>query len=161
MANSITKCNDILRDLVDSIGKQTAAAMPYTTLGYDSLGNPTVAFSVDATPTLNHKVVVITVAPYLTGTALDVFGNTAIAYSNPVKIQVCTEANYAATSDNIADILAPTDLLPVLAEVARRGTIVEWHVTANGTVPSAAAIVAGTVLKATWKPLYWGVQSAI
>jgi hypothetical protein len=159
--NSITKAMDLKRDLADNLSKQLYSAMPYRTDGFDSLGNPTVTFSVDATPTATHKVVVITVAPYLNGTALDVFGNTANAYSNPTKIQICTEANYAGTSDNVADILAATDLLPVFAEVARKGTIIEWHQTATSVLPTAAVIVAGASLVATYKPLYWGIQSAV
>jgi hypothetical protein len=154
------KAQQIARDLADIFSKTVAATMPYLTTGFDSLGNPSFVLSVDATPTLNHKVVAVTVRPYATGTATDVFGNTANAYT-PHIVAICTEANYAATNDNIADILTPVELLPILIELGRKGTIVEWHVTANGTVPSAAAIVAGTVLVKTYKPLYWGIQSAV
>ena len=152
------KAMQISRDLFDALSKQVYATMPYSVQSYDSLGNPTFTVSEDATPTLRKKVVVVTVKPYATGTAKDVFGNTATAFT-PHVIQFCTEANNA-TSAGTADILTPTDLLPVITEIARRGCYVEWHVTANGTVPSAAAIVAGTVLSATWRPLYFGVQIA-
>jgi hypothetical protein len=159
MATS-AKAQGISRDLADKLVKECAATLPVITYAYDSAGNPTFTLSADASPATGEKVVVITVKPYATGTATDVFGNTAIAYT-PHVIQLCTEANYAATTDGVADILTAVELLPILANIGRVGTIVEWHVTANGTVPSAAAIVAGTVLVKTWKPLYNGVQSAV
>ena len=154
------KAQDIARDLLDTFGKQVAATLPVQVQTADSSGNPILTLSADSTPATGEKVVVIVVSPYASGTAYDIFGNAAINYS-PTKIQFCTEANYAATTDNVADILTPTELLPIISEISKKGTLVEWHVTANGTVPSAAAIAAGTVLSATFAPLYNGVQSAI
>jgi hypothetical protein len=155
------KAMQIARDLKDLFSKEIISTMPYVTDGFTSEGNPYISMSVDSTPTLNHKVVVVVVKPYSTGTAKDSLGNTANSYT-PHVIQFCTEANYAGTTDNTADILTPVELLPIICEIAKRGSYVEWHQTANGTVPSAAAIVAGTVLKATFKAhLYFGIQAAV
>ena len=153
------KALDFARDLSDVWAKQVKATLPIITQTYDSSGNPVLTLSADVDPASGEKVVVVLIKPYATGTATDVFGNTATAYT-PHVIQVCTEANYAGTTDNQADILTPVELLPILAEVCKRGTIVEWHVTDNGTVPSEAAITAGTKLKATYRDLYWTIQKA-
>jgi hypothetical protein len=153
------KALQISKDLKDLFAKQVYSTMPIITESFDSSGYPVLTISADVDPATTEKVVVVVVKPFVTGTQKDVFGNTANTYG-PHVIQFCTEANYAATTDNIADYLTPVELLPIICEIAKRGCITEWHVTANGTVPSATAIAAGTVLKATWKPLYWGVQSA-
>lgn len=154
------KAMQISRDLADVFAKQVAATLPVLTTGFTSEGNPYISLSADSSPATTEKVVVIVVKPYATGTAKDVFGNTANAYC-PHVIQFCTEANYASTDDNIADTLTAVELLPIISEIAKRGTYVEWHVTTRGTVPSAAAIVAGTALAATYKPLYFGIQAAV
>ena len=154
------KAQDIARDLLDVFGKEVAATLPVQVQTADSSGNPILTLSADSTPSFGEKVVVIVVSPYASGTAYDIFGNAAINYS-PTKIQFCTEANYSTGTAGTADILTPVELLPIITEISRRGTLVEWHVTANGTVPSQTAIAAGTVLKASWAPLYNGVQSAI
>lgn len=153
------KALDFARDLMDVWAKQVNSTLPIIKQTFDSSGNPVITLSADATPATGEKVVVVLIKPYATGTATDSLGNTATAYT-PHIIQVCTEANYAGTTDNTADILTPVELLPVFCEVAKRGTIVEWHVTANGTVPSESAITAGTVLKATYRDLYWTIQKA-
>jgi hypothetical protein len=153
------KAQAMARDLVDVWAKEVFSTLPIITQTADASGNPVITLSADTGPAFSEKVVVVLIKPYVTGTATDVFGNTANAYT-PHVIQVCTEANYASTNDTIADILTPVELLPVICEIAKKGCLTEWHVTANGTVPSEAAITAGTVLKATWRPLYFGVQNA-
>jgi hypothetical protein len=153
------KALDFARDLMDVWAKEVKATLPIITETFDASGNPVITLSADVDPAHGEKVVVVLIKPYATGTATDVFGNTATAFT-PHIIQVCTEMNYAATTDGVADILTPVEILPVLAEVIKKGTIVEWHQTANGTVPSEAAITAGTVLKSTYRDLYWTIQSA-
>lgn len=154
------KAQDIVRELKDVWAKEVSATLPIITDGVDASGNPGIILSADSTPATGEKVVAVLVKPYATGTSTDVFGNTAITYG-PHIIAFCTEANYASTDDNIADTLTPVELLPVICEIAKRGAVVEWHVTTRGTVPSIAAIAAGTNLKKTWYPsLYWGIQSA-
>jgi hypothetical protein len=152
------KAMDLALFLKDVISKQVYGTMPVVTEGFTSEGNPYLSFSADTTPATTEKVVVVVVKPYVTGTAKDVFGNTANAYV-PHVIQFCTEANLTGSSG--ADTLTPTDLLPIICEIAKRGTFIEWHVTTRGTVPSAAAIVAGTALSATYKPFVWGIQAAV
>jgi len=152
------KSLDMSLQLFDKLSKRVSSTMPVTSKGFDSLGNATFTLSADSTLATTEKIVVITCKTFELGTAKDVFGNTAIAYV-PTVIQICTEANPAGGAG--ADILTPVELLPIIAECALTGCIIEWHQTTAGTVPSAAAIVAGTSLKTTFKASqYWGVQSA-
>lgn len=153
------KALDFARDLMDVWAKEVASTLPIITETFDASGNPVITLSADSSPAKGEKVVVVLIKPYTTGTSYDCLGLAAPAYT-PHIIQICTEANYAGATDNQADILTPVELLPVLAEVCKRGTIVEWHVTDNGTVPSEAAITAGTKLVATYRDLYWTIQKA-
>jgi hypothetical protein len=133
--------------------------MPIITQTTDASGNPVITLCQDSSPGAGDKTVVVLIKPYATGTATDVFGNTANAYT-PHVIQICTEANYASTVAT-PDYLTPVELLPVICEVAKKGCITEWHVTTNTTIPSEAAITAGTNLKARWYPsLNFSIQSA-
>jgi hypothetical protein len=152
------KALDLSLQVCNKIRQQVERDLPVVVKSSDSLGNPVVTFSADSSPAAGEKVVVVQVRPFITGTATDVFGNTAQAYC-PHIIALCTESNPSGGSG--ADVLSAADLLPFMMEIGRCGTIVEWHKTTNGVVPSAAAIVAGTSLVASWKPLYFGVQSAI
>lgn len=149
----------MLRELKDRLVKYCAATLPVATESFDSSGNPVLTLSADASPVAGEKVVVIRIKPSVLGSPKDVLGNPAFAFG-PHVIQLCTELNYAGTTDSVADILTAVELLPVLIEIGRKGNIVEWHQTANGTVPSTSAIDAGTNLKATWQDLYWNIQTA-
>lgn len=153
------KALDLARDLMDVWAKEVNSTLPIITETFDSSGNPVITLSADATPATGEKVVVVLIKPYSTGTAYDCLGLASPNYT-PHIIQICTEANYASTLDNQADILTPVELLPIFMEVGKRCSLVEWHVTNNGTVPSEAAITAGTVLKASYRDLYWGMQKA-
>lgn len=151
------KALDFARDLMDVWAKEVASTLPVITETFDASGNPVITLCQDSAPATGDKVVVVLIKPYTTGTSYDCLGLTASAYT-PHIIQICTEANKSDGAG--ADILSPVELLPVLAEVCKRGTIVEWHVTDNGTVPSEAAITAGTKLVATYQDLYWTIQKA-
>lgn len=153
------KALDMARDLMDVWAKEVSATLPIITETFDASGNPVITLSADSAPDAGDKVVVVLIKPYSMGTATDCLGLTQTAYT-PHVIQICTEANYAGTDDNTADTLTPVELLPILMEVGKRCTIVEWHVTDNGTVPSEAAITAGTKLNATYRDLYFGNQKA-
>jgi hypothetical protein len=50
--------------------------------------------------------------------------------------------------------------MQVFGETLRKGTIVEWYQSANGTAPSVSAITAGN-LKSTFSNLYNPTTSAI
>jgi hypothetical protein len=158
MATSTYKAVAAQRELVDILKKQLTT-MPVLTESFDSNGNPVAIFSADSTPAFGEKVVVIRCKAIAAIGQVNSIGQTQDPYSHHV-FQICTELNFAGVTDNVADILTAVEILPILSEVGRRGSFVEWHQTANGTVPSVAAIDAGTNLKATWRNLYWNVLSA-
>jgi hypothetical protein len=132
--------------------------MSYITQTVDSAGNPAMVIAHDTSPASTEKVIAVIVKPYATGTAKDVFGQTANTYT-PTIIQICTESNSGAVTG--AAYVGAFELLPVLAEAIKRGAIIEWHVTPYQTVPSIAAIETGSYLAATYMDLYWTIQKAI
>lgn len=157
---STYKSTAIMRELVDVLTKELASlASPITFVAntFDANSNPVVTFSQHATPVAGERNVVIRVQP-IAVLATDSLGNAANNYQGHI-IQICTEANYAGTTDNVADILTPAQLTPVLVECGRRGSFVEWYVSANGTVPSTAQMTAGNK-QGDWKNLYWNVLAA-
>ena len=153
------KAVEIARELADEL-KKRITTMPVQVESMDANGNVVLTLSADATPAAGEKVAVIRVKPIDWSLAKDVLGNAQRVYT-PDVIQLCTELNFAGTTDNVADILTATELLPLLGTILARGTRVEWHQTANGTVPSVAAIDAGTNLKASYEALlYWGMKAS-
>ncbi len=162
---STAKAGSTARELVNKwtkylgTGPSATATLPSIVLTADSSGWPVITLSADATPATGEKVVVVKIKTVDLAYSQDILGNASIPFS-PHRIQICTEANFAGTTDNVADILSPIELLPVIALAAKTGMVLEWHVTANGTVPSSAAIDAGTNLKATFRDLYAGNQSS-
>lgn len=150
------KSQAILRELVDLLKKEVPT-LPFVTEGFDSDGNPIATLSEDATPATGEKVIVLRVTAFSYPTAKDILGLPALAFG-PHTIQMCTESN--PTLGAGADILDPAELLPVIVEIGRRGSMVEWYRSANGTVPAVAQMTAAN-LSATWRNLYWNVQSAI
>jgi hypothetical protein len=146
-----------MRELVDLLKKELAATLPVETDSFDANGNPVAEFSADATPAAGEKVVVIRMKAIGAIGATDSLGNTQNDFSHHV-YQFCTEANPSSGSG--ADILTPVELLPLIVELGRRGSFVEWYQSTNGTVPSVAWIDAHSAV-ATWRPLYWNVLAAI
>lgn len=140
------------RDLVDSLVKRVSGTLPVLVQSYDTDGNPILTFSADATPAAGEKVVVIRIKPISRSTALTSIGTAADIYA-PHLIQICTEANYAGTTDSVADILTPVEILPVLGDVISRGAITEWYVSASGTLPAVAEMTTAN-LKATYESIY-------
>jgi hypothetical protein len=145
------------RELADLLKKWLVATLPVCTEGFDANGDPTILMSADATPAAGEKVLLIRIKQVSNPLAKDVLGNTAIQFG-PHVIQLCTEDDSGA-----ADILTPAQLAPLLCEIGRKGAEFQWYETANGTVPSVAALdaleSAGTV-GGYWQNLYWNVQSA-
>jgi hypothetical protein len=149
-----------IRELQDRWAKELASTLPTQVVSADSSGNPVLTLSADATPATGEKVVVIRCLPVVGPGFTDVLGSTQTIFS-PMRLQICTELNYAATTDNVADILTAVELLPVIAGCAKRGMVVEWYQSANGTVPSTTQI-SSTTLKATWQPnLFQGIGGSI
>jgi hypothetical protein len=146
------KAAAIARELVDVWQKKVATTLPVLVESLDTDGNPVITMSAIASPVAGGKVVVVRVKP-MTWTAYDVIGHVSPVFAQHV-IQVCTEANYAGSDNGVADILTPVELLPVWAEIARRGCMMEWYVCSNTTLPSTAQMTSGNLVKAD-KDLYW------
>ncbi len=155
-----TKALQMAKELQDVLKSRKISTLPVVTESYDASGFMVITMSADATPATGEKVVVIRVKPISWPNTTDVLGLASQVYT-PSVIQICTEANFAGTTDNVADILSPIELLPILATCALRGAKVEWHVIANGTVPSVAAIDAGTNLKSSFDMHFqWGMKAS-
>ena len=153
--STTTKSLATARELLDLLEKEVATTLPVQVETFDTDGNPVITLSADATPAAGEKVIVLRVMP-ISWTATDIIGHTSQIYT-PHKIQICTEANKADGGGD--DILTPVELLPVLAEVCRRGMIVEWYQSANGAVPATTEITASN-LKKGWHELYWNAMKA-
>ena len=158
MANVTAKALASHRELVDHLKYFVAATLPVVVDSYDSDGSPITTFSADATPAAGEKVVVLRTKAIDWATAKDSLGNTAIQYA-PHVFQICTEANFAGTTDNVADILVNGELLFFFVEAGRRGSFVEWYQSANATVPAVAQMTAAN-LKGQWRDLYFNIQKA-
>ena len=170
---STYKAQTILTELVDLLTKEVVATLPVVTPTIDALGNPYAFLSASSTLTTGNKVVLVRVKPISWDLQTDILGNTASKYTGHV-IQIVTEANSAyaaggagttgATPEGpMADILTPVELLPILIEVGRTGCMVEWYQTANGTavtIHSTTAALTSATLIASWKNLYWNMQTA-
>lgn len=171
--NTTYKAGTILNSLVDLLTLELATNMPVVTKYTDALGNPYVIFSAAASQAAGAKNVLIRVQPLSWTNAKDILGNTAIQYTGHV-IQIETEANSTGVGSGgtggtgpaalEADVLAPADLLPVLIECGRTGCWVDWYTTPYGTAPTTvdgttAALTGGT-LQASWKNLFWTIQTA-
>lgn len=147
------------RELTDKLKKLVPSTMSVVTESNDSDQNPVITLSADATPATGEKVIVIRFKQVSQPTAVDMFSRTDLTGPyGPVMVQICTEKNYEGATDNVLDILGPGDLLPLLMEIGKLARWTEWYRTANGTVPSTAAMIAAN-LAATWKDLYWNVQA--
>lgn len=162
MAQTSYKANAMSRELADLLRKQCQATLPVVVESFDADANPVITLSADATPVAGEKVIVIRTKPIEWPTAKDILGNTALRFSGHT-IQICTENN--ATGGAGADILDANELLPVLFEVSRKGTFVQWFKTTNGTVPSVTAINSqesgGTGPQRTVRDLYWNLLKAV
>jgi hypothetical protein len=152
-----TKALATARELIDIWTKKVGSTLPVIVQTYDASGNPVITLSADVDPAFGEKVVVVKISP-IAWTATDIVGHSVPNFT-PHQIDLCTEMNYAATTDNVADILTPVELLPIIAEISKRNMIVNWFQTANGTVPSASAMVVGN-LKKSDSDLYWSAQKA-
>ncbi len=82
--------------------------------------------------------------------AKDSLGNTAYSVG-PHKIMFASEANYAATSDNIADINTTAQLLPLIAVALSKGCRFEWWQEASGTPPAITTFDTASKLKAVFE----------
>lgn len=119
----------------------------------DSNGDPTIQIGAGTTGT---KSFFVRTKNYSWPLAKDSLGNTSQTFSQSV-IQVATEANFAGTTDNVADYLTPVELLPFWMSVIRRGTRVEHWVETNGTGPSVTTFnTAAKMISAQENDIYGG-----
>ncbi len=152
------KAIEMSAEMADKLKKRLPAMVHTST--FDVNGDPVITIAQDSTPAAGEKVIIIRTKALTFSLAKDVLGLPETVFT-PHVLQICTEANFAGTTDNVADILGPIELLPIIATAGKTGCKVEWHVTANGTIPSTAAIDAGTVLKASYESeLYWGMLAS-
>ncbi len=147
------KAQEIAAELADELAKRLSLAV---TQGTDINGDPTILLG-GSTP--GAKNVFIRVKAVDNSLAKDALGLAQNVFT-PHVIQFATEANYAdelGGADNVADILTPTELLPVIACIAARGCAVEWYTSTYGTAPVVGTLVSAN-LKASFDPsVYWGV----
>lgn len=155
------KASSILTQLIDLLAKE-CSTLPVVTQSVDTDGNPYAMLSATSTVTAGNKVVLIRVKPLSWDLQQDILGNTANKYTGHV-IQICTEKNstteHGGTS-SYPDVTGPAEMLPILIEAGRTGCWVDWYQTSNGAaVTLSGNTLAGTV-QASWKNLYWNLQTA-
>lgn len=107
------------------------------TAGKDSLDNPTLLVSADATPAAGEQVFFIRCKAIDT-LAVDVLGLAQKVFT-PHVLQIAMELSAVAG----VPIATTANQIPVLGELFKRGMKVEvWH-EANLTVPSVASVATG------------------
>ena len=152
MAITVTqKALDIAADLAsDWKLRLSALALAQSS---DTDGCPVITLGTNVAGSDGAVIKVLPLVTFL----LDALGNAQPVYS-PHKIQIVTEAD--PTGGSGADPVTANTLMQVFGETLRKGTIVEWYQSANGTAPSVSAITAGN-LKSTFSNLYNPTTSAI
>lgn len=149
------KAREIAAELADELKiRMSALALSQTN---DANGDPVITLGAGVALGRNA---VIRVKAIEWALAKDSLGLPATIYT-PHVIQIASEANYAATSDNVADTLTTADLLALLATCSKRGTRVEWWQEATGTPPAVTTFDTASKLKATYEAeLYWGMKAS-
>lgn len=143
---STTKALALRADIADELRKRTSLAVVE---GFDTSGYPTIAVGAGSAGGRNAFIRVKEVDWAL---AKDALGLPSTIVS-PHVIQLATEANFAGTTDNVADVLTTQDELTFVGVIIKRGCMTEWYKSANGTAPTVATI---TGTPATMEPdLYY------
>jgi hypothetical protein len=135
MADNSYKAMAIAHDLTDRLKARLNSSLAVVE-SFDTDGNPLI--TVGAGVALGANMV-IKVRAQDWPLAKDVLGLSANIYA-PHVVQFVTEANYAATSDNVADTLSPAQLLLLMGQIVLMGCAVEWYQTVTGVAPVASAI---------------------
>lgn len=146
------------KQIADELAADYRVTLSSLTLvqSFDSSGNPTIALGAGVAGGANAFIVV---KPIDWALAKDIFGNSALQFS-PHVIQLCTEANYAATTDNVADTLTAAQIAHLVFPIARVATQFEWYQTATGTAPTVSGITAANLKVTKDNDLYWNVQAS-
>lgn len=150
--SSTYKATAMMRELADLLAKESAASFPVQTQSFDTDGNPVLTLSADSTPAAGEKVVVIRIKPTEADYAKDVLGNAAIRYA-PHVVQMITELGASAPAEAAC---TAGDLLPIIVECARKGSIFERYQSANTVLPATAQMTPAN-LKNTWRDLYFSI----
>jgi hypothetical protein len=148
-----TKALATARELIDLWTKEVSASFVSIVQSFDTNGNPVITLS-DGGPAAGEKTVVVRIQPLATWAPKDILGLSSQMFT-PHQIDICTETNAAGTPN----ILTTVELLPVLAEIAKRGMVINWYQTPNLTVPAVAQMTAAQ-LSSTFSDLYWSASKA-
>ena len=154
MASTTAKAIATARELADLFAKEVISTLPIQVQSVDSVGNPVLTLSADATPATTEKVIVIRVRPLAAWTPKDSLGLDSQMYT-PHQIDICTEINAAGAPN----ILTPVELAPVLCEIAKRGMIVNWYQSPAGDVPALSEMTDAQLTK-SFQDLYWSASKA-
>lgn len=147
------KALDIAAELLAELKVRLPALAASQTLDTDS--NPVIQFGA---ATAGSAGFLIKVRPISWPLSQDVLGNASTIFT-PHVCQLATEANFAGTTDNVADVNTPAIVLTMISALAARGTKVEWYNSASGTAPTTATLTSGN-LKGTWDNLYYPMVSS-
>lgn len=152
-----SKALELSAELADELHRRSPLLV--ITQSKDSNGDPVLTISADSTPVAGEKVLVVRTKPIDWSLFQNSIGQAMQVYT-PHVMQLCTEANYAGTSDNVADILTPAELGLVLLMIGKRGSRVEWYVSANGTVPSTAEMTSSNLQLGYEAEDKWGMLAS-
>jgi hypothetical protein len=150
MSTTNYKVATLHRQLVENLKLRLATNYPVSNDFVDTDLNPYTVLSSDSSPAAGKKVIVVKTTPAATPVSTDIFGNAAQVYC-PSIINVCTESNISSGAGADIDVIG--DLALLYADAGRTGAYINTYQTANGTVPSTAAMVVGN-LKSTWAPIW-------
>jgi hypothetical protein len=126
--------------------KQRQSALAVA-LSYDTDGNPLVKVGSGVAGT---KGGLIKIMPISWPLAKDVLGLSAEMF-HPHVVRLNVEANYAGTTDNVADINTWVEQLLLVGVVISKGARVEVYLSTNGTAPNATDINDATKMVAAWE----------
>lgn len=115
---------------------------------FDTDGSPLIQIGAG---TAGSAGGIVKVMPISWPAAQDILGNTQQIYT-PHVIKVGLEANYAGTTDNVADVNTLATVMAILGSVALRGSQVQVYQSTNGVAPTAATLADATKLQTTFVP---------
>lgn len=132
-------------ELISDLNQRQSALT--VSLSYDTDSNPLVKVG---TGTAGQPGALIKVMPISWPLAKDILGLTAEIFT-PHVIRLNVEANFAGTTDNVADINTWAQQLLLVAAVVSKGARVEVYLSANGTAPNATDINTATLMVASYE----------
>lgn len=141
----------LIADIASELSLRSSVSALAQTQSTDTDGFPTLLVGAAST---TAEGFFLKIAPE-TSLFKDAIGNTQVKYTGLVA-QVVFEANYAGSSDGVADVQKWTSKLPIIAMLGAKGLKIEVYESSNGTAPTAAGIAANK-LKATFElSAKWG-----